>query len=249
VKQLLIYERPVQLNRVTHRHHRVVATPGDFSFAAELNSVPLACVEFTPVAREYPILFAGNSVDAVVPAALLGLRSQQNLMIDDGGRWVEGAYVPAFLRRYPFVLAERDDGESEFTVCLDETHICEGGEAGMPLFDEEGQDSPLLSNALNFLQEYQVHLARTREFSATLASHELLVSRQVNVQTAGGEAFSLDGFFVVDEEKLRGLKGKALQELARSGDLGLIYAHLLSLGNVDLLVRALDSRSATAATH
>jgi len=251
MKQLLIYERPIQLNRVAHRNHRVVATPGDFAFATALNSVPLACVEFAPVAREYPILFAGNSADAVVPAALLGLRAGQNLMVDEQGSWAEGAYVPAFLRRYPFVLAERDEKGSDFTVCLDEAYagIREGGEEGAPLFDDEGKDSPLLSNALQFLQEYQVHLARTRAFTAALASHGLLVPRQVNVQTALGEGFSLDGFFVVDEQKLRELKGKALQDLARSGDLGLIYAHLLSLGNVDLLSRALDSRPAAAATH
>lgn len=251
MKQLLIYERPIQLNRVAHRNHRVVATPGDFAFAAAVNSVPLACVEFAPVAREYPILFAGSSADAVVPAALLGLRAGQNLMVDEQGSWAEGAYVPAFLRRYPFVLAERDEKGSDFTVCLDEAYagIREGGEEGAPLFDDEGKDSPLLSNALQFLQEYQVHLARTRAFSAALASHGLLVPRQVNVQTALGEGFSLDGFFVVDEQKLRELKGKALQDLARSGDLGLIYAHLLSLGNVELLSRSLDSRPAAAATH
>jgi len=75
------------------------------------------------------------------------------------------------------------------------------------------------------------------------------VSKQVNVQSAAGETFSLDGFFVVDEQKLRELKGKALQELAKSGDLGWIYAHLLSLGNVELLSRALDKQAAPAATH
>lgn len=251
MKQLLIYERPVQLNRVAHRNHRVVATDGDFRFAAELNSVPLACVEFARAAREYPIVFAGNSTDSVVPAALLGLRSGQNLMVDAEGRWAEGAYVPAFLRRYPFVLAEREAEGEDFTVCLDAAFegIREGGDEGAPLFDDEGNDSALLSNALQFLQEYQVHLARTRSLTAALQAHDLLVSKQVNVQTATGETFSLDGFFVVDEQKLRELKGKALQDLAKSGDLGWIYAHLLSLGNVELLSRALDKQSTPAAKH
>ncbi|MGV8961145.1 MAG: SapC family protein [Stenotrophomonas sp.] len=251
MKQLLIYERPVQLNRNAHRHHRVIAAAGDFNFASALNSVPLACTEFSRAAREYPIVFAGNSPEAVVPAVLLGLRSGQNLMVDDAGRWAEGAYVPAFLRRYPFVLAEREADSNDFTVCLDAafTGIREGGEEGAPLFDEEGKDSDLLTNALQFLQEYQLHLARTREFTAALVRHELLVSKQVNVQTAAGETFSLDGFFVVDEQKLRELKGKALQELAKSGDLGWIYAHLLSLANVELLSRALDQQAAPAAQH
>ncbi|MGH8055242.1 MAG: SapC family protein [Stenotrophomonas sp.] len=251
MKQLLIYERPVQLNRVAHRNHRVLPSQGDFRFANAVNSVPLACVEFVQVARQYPIVFAGNSAESVVPAALLGLRSGQNLMVDAEGRWAEGAYVPAFLRRYPFVLAEREAEGEDFTVCLDAAYdgIREGGDEGAPLFDEEGKDSALLTNALQFLQEYQLHLARTREFSAALAAHGLLVSKQINVQSAQGEMSSLDGFFVVDEQKLRDLKGKALQELAKSGDLGWIYAHLLSLGNVEQLSRALDKSSAPAATH
>lgn len=251
MKQLLIYERPVQLNRVAHRNHRIVASLGDFRFANALNSAPLACTEFARVAREYPIVFAGNSPEAVVPAALLGLRNGQNLMVDDEGRWAEGAYVPAFLRRYPFVLAEGEADSNDFTVCLDAAFegIREGGEEGAPLFDDEGKDGPLLTNALNFLQEYQVHLARTREFTATLAGLDLLVSKQVNVQTTAGETFSLDGFYVVDEQKLRELKGKALQDLVKSGDLGWIYAHLLSLGNVELLSRALDAQTATPAKH
>lgn len=251
MKQLLIYERPVQLNRIAHRNHRVVASEGDFRFADAVNSVPLACVEFAQVVRQYPIVFAGNSPDAVVPAALLGLRSGQNLMVDAEGRWADGAYVPAFLRRYPFVLAEREPDGGDFTVCLDAAYdgIREGGDEGAPLFDEEGKDSALLTNALQFLQEYQLHLARTREFSAALAAHGLLVSKQINVQSAQGETSSLDGFFVVDEQKLRDLKGKALQELAKSGDLGWIYAHLLSLGNVEMLSRALDKSTVPTATH
>ncbi len=251
MKQLLIYERPVQLNRVAHRNHRVVASAGDYRFAAAVNSTPLACVEFVPAARHYPIVFAGTSIDAVVPAALLGLRAGQNLMLDEEGKWADGTYVPAFLRRYPFVLAEREPQSGDFTVCLDEAYpgLRDGGEEGAPLFDEEGKDGALLTNALQFLQEYQVHLARTRELTATLAAHGLLVSRQINVQGADGEAFSLDGFFVVDEQKLRDLKGKALQELAKSGDLGWIYAHLMSLGNVEQLSRALDRRAAPPATH
>ncbi|WP_313399585.1 SapC family protein [Stenotrophomonas sp.] len=251
MKQLLIYERPVQLNRVAHRNHRVVASEGDFRFAAGLNSVPVACVEFARAARDYPIVFAGNSADSVVPAALLGLRSGQNLMVDAEGRWAEGSYIPAFLRRYPFVLAERDAEGSDFTVCLDAAFegLRDGGEEGTALFDEQGNDSALLTNAMEFLQEYQVHLTRTRSLASALVTHDLLVSKQVNVQTAAGETFSLDGFFVVDEQKLRELKGKALQDLAKSGDLGWIYAHLLSLGNVEWLSRVLDKQSAPVAKH
>lgn len=241
MKQMLIYERPVQLNRVAHQNFRLQANEGDFSFAAAINSTPLAAAEFAHAAAHYPILFAGASAQSAVPAALLGLRAGQNLMVDEAGQWRADSYIPAFLRRYPFVLAEKEAGSTEFTVCLDAAFpgLREGGEEGQPLFEADGQDTALLTNALTFLQEYQSHLARTRDLVNALNSHDLLVPKQINVQPAGADAFSLDGFFVVDEQKLRELKGRALQELARSGDLGWIYVHLMSLSNVERLSRRL----------
>ena len=251
MKQLLIYERPMQLNRVAHKDLRIRAIQGDFLFASHLNSVPLACSEFARAACHYPIVFAGNSPDSVVPAALLGLQAQQNLMVDEAGQWQAGAYVPAFLRRYPFVLAEQEKQEDGFTVCLDQAFqgLVEQGSEGEALFDADGNDTPLLANALKFLQEYQLHLARTRAFSSKLAELDLLQVKQVRVQPVNGKEFTLDGFFVVDEQKLRELKGKALQELAKSGDLGWIYAHLMSLVNVEALTRRLDTRPVDPPTH
>lgn len=249
MKHLLIYERPVQLNRVAHRNHRLLASAPDYSVASGLNSLPLAVTEFAHAGRDFPIVFAGNSADAVVPAALVGLRAGENLLVDGNGAWAGERYVPAFLRRYPFVLAEREPGSEDFTVCLDAAYpgLREGGEEGVALFDEDGKDGALLTNALQFLQQYQLHLARTRQFTAAVVRHGLLVERQISITAASGEQFALNGFHVVDEQKLRELKGKALQELAQSGDLGWIYAHLVSLGNVERLGRLLDQRLAATA--
>ena len=244
MKQLLIYERPTPLNRDIHRHLRVHATPGDFRFAAHVNSVPLAATEFVRASADFPIVFAGEGTP--VPAALLGLRVNENLMTDAEGRWRDGAYVPAFLRRYPFVLAEKPDSD-DFTVCLDAAFSGLGGD-GEPLFDEAGEDSPLLKNAVNFLSEYQQHLRRTRELVARLQELDLLVPKVVRVEPQGAEAFQMQGFSVVDETRLQALKGKPLQELMKSGDLGFIYAHLVSLARIERLTARLDARGG-APTH
>lgn len=241
MKQLLIYDRPVPLNRQAHRHLRLRARPGDMGFATHLNSVPLAAVEFGRAALSLPIVFAGASADTAVPAVLLGLEERRNLLVGDDGRWQDEAYVPAFLRRYPFVLAEKD-GTEDFTVCLDEAYPGLGTEDGEPLFDENAQDTPLLANALAFLGDYQREVRRTREFVERLREHALLEPKVVRVQPAGAPEFSLQGFFVVDETRLRALKSRVLQSLMRDGDLGLVYAHLLSLSNVERLTRLLDRR-------
>lgn len=244
MKQLLIYDRPVVLNRARHRNLRIAATEGDFHFAAGLNSLPLAASEFARAACDHPILFAGTDAANVVPAALLGLRAGENLAVDAEGRWARDCYIPAFLRRYPFVLAEKEaEGEGEdFHVCLDEAFPGLGDKDGEPLFDEAGANTPLLDTAMRFLQDYQAHLKRTREFTARLAELDLLVPRVVQVQPANGVGFNLDGLFVVDESRLHALKGRVLQDLLRSGDLGWIHVHLMSLVNVERLCRRLDAR-------
>lgn len=248
MKQLLIYERPVVLNRERHRDLRVSTAEAGFGFVAKVNSLPLATAEFARAARDYPILFAGTEPANVVPAALLGLRADENLMVDAEDKWQADSYVPAFLRRYPFVLAEKPAPEDGFNVCLDEAWPGLGAEDGEALFAEDGTNSSLLDGAVKFLQEYQAHLERTRIFSTRLAELDLLVSKTIQVQPAKGKAFSLDGFFIVDESRVQALKGKPLQELAKSGDLGWIYAHLISLANIERLSRRLDQRMAEQTT-
>lgn len=245
MKQLLIYDRPVVLDRERHRHLRVSTDALDFAFAAQVNSLPLAAAEFSRAARDYPILFAGAEAADAVPAALLGLRANENLMVDAEGEWKDDSYVPAFLRRYPFVLAEKPAGAEGFNVCLDEAWPGLGAEEGEPLFAEDGSNSGVLDGAVKFLQEYQAHLQHTRAFTARLAELDLLIPRTIQVQPANGKPFALDGFFVVDEERVQALKGKPLHELLKSGYLGWIYVHLMSLSNVERLSRLLDQRMAT----
>lgn len=244
MKQLLIYDRPVVLDRERHRNLKVATTKTGFTFAASVNSLPLATAEFARAACDYPILFAGAEPASVVPAALLGLRADENLMVDVDGNWQPDAYVPAFLRRYPFVLAEKPAPAEGFNVCLDEAWPGLGAEDGEALFAEDGSNSSLLDGAVKFLQEYQAHLERTRAFTARLAELDLLVPKTIRVERASGKSFALDGFFIVDEQRLQALKGKPLQELLKSGDLGWIHVHLMSLVNVERLSRRLDQRVA-----
>src|SRR5690606_25699494 len=115
-KQLMIYERAVPVSSERHRDWSV-ETGVNYGFARELNSVPLLATEFGPAATEYAVVFAGDE-QAVLPAAILGMRAGENSHVDSSGAWT-GGYIPAFLRRYPFVFARSDDGTA-FTLCLDE---------------------------------------------------------------------------------------------------------------------------------
>lgn len=241
MKQLLIYDQPVVLNRHEHRHVRIRPALCDYRFAAALNSVPLTTLEFADAARDYPIVFAGEPDAASMPAALLGLAQQENLFLQDNGNWANGSYIPAFLRRYPFVVANQE-ASSELSVCVDKSFISSGDD-GVPLFDEQGENSPILSRALTFLADYQRAVERTQTFMQQLRESKLLIPKTIQIERAGKAQQSLKGFCVVDEGRLQKLSARALHKLAQTGALGLLYVHLMSLTNVSRLSTRLDARS------
>jgi hypothetical protein len=242
VAEVLFYERPVPLNRTQHKDLRLKGIPS-LKFAAAAHSVPLTGAEFPIAARDLPILFAGQSIEDAGPMALLGLRQNENLLVDENGQWAPGIYVPAFVRRYPFILAEKPAGSEgdDFTVFLDEAYEGFGSEEGERLFKEDGSDSEMLANAVGFLGEFQQHVARTHWFMDQLRKHQLLEPRNIRLEK-DGKSINLNGLFVVNEEKLRQLDEKTAHEFLREGVLGWIYAHLLSLPNIDRLAQRLDLR-------
>jgi len=242
VAEVLFYERPVPLNRTAHKDLRLKGAPS-MKFAAGAHSVPLTGVEFPAAARDLPILFAGQDIADAGPMALLGLRQSENLLVDANGQWEANVYVPAFVRRYPFVLAEKPAGQEgdDFTVFLDEAFEGFGSEEGERLFKEDGSDSEMLTNAVGFLGEFQQHVGRTQWFMQKLREHDLLEPRNIRLQK-DGKSINLNGLFVVNEEKLRQLDEKTTHEFLKEGVLGWIYAHLLSLANIDRMAQRLGAR-------
>lgn len=238
--EVLFYERPVPLNRTVHKDLRLKGMPS-LRFAAGVHSVPLTGVEFPAAARDLPILFAGSSMEEAGPMALLGLRQNENLFVDADGQWAANTYIPAFVRRYPFVLAEKpaDQEGDDFTVFLDEAYEGFGSDEGERLFQEDGTDSDMLKNAVNFLGEFQQHVGRTQWFMGQLRKHDLLEPRNIRLEK-DGKAINLNGLYVVSEEKLRNLDEKTSHEFLKEGVFGWIYAHLLSLANIDRVAQRLD---------
>ena len=227
-KQLLIYDQAVPVSASQHRDVSIKAG-SDYGFARDVNSVPLMAAEFEFCVGDYAIVFAGEA-GSVMPAAMLGVRDRENLHVGSAGEWV-GKYIPAFLRRYPFVFASSADG-STFTLCLDESYSGVNREGrGERLFDSSGERTQYLQNVLNFLQAYQAQFLATKRFVQTLEDLELFDPMEAQFTLRSGQQMKLGGFKAVNRERLRRLDGDKLADLARTGGLDLIYAHLNSLRN------------------
>ena len=224
--QLLFYENAVPVTVKAHKD-LAVRTGENYAFATKVNSVPLTAIEFSAAAAQYPIVFAGTD-DKVMPAVILGVQDSQNFYVDSDGAWT-GGYIPAFVRRYPFVFSTDQDNQN-FILHIDEGFAgCNRENKGERLFDAEGNQTQYLQNTLRFLQEYQGQFRRTEAYCKRLMDLDLLQPMQAQFNLADGEKRSLSGFLAINREKLREVDDDALRQMFATDELECTFLHLHSM--------------------
>jgi len=227
----LFYRRPRPLNAELDGSKSLKALP-DFRYAASTNSVAINNVEFTLAMRSYPIVFTPAEPRSAV--AVLGLTDGDNLFIGGDGAWQPDCYIPAYVRRYPFILMEQP-GSSELIVCVDEeAGLLEDG-AARPLF-VEGKPSEALRQAMEFCRAFHAENQATLAFTRALAEQGLLVRNEARVTLRNGRQLTLGGFEVIDEAKFNALPDAVFLDWRRRGWLHLVYCQLLSMANWSRLV-------------
>jgi hypothetical protein len=238
VIQSALYRAPELLDPVRHGALKISALQ-DWSITRHMHAVYVAATELPQAALEFPVLFVhSGDRDAggratVSPVALLGLAQGENLYVD-GTRWL-ARYVPAFLRRYPF-LTGRAAGDAAPGVMIDTAWSGLSHTVGEALFDAQGWPAPALQRHLALLERFEAEALRTRQFCAQLVDLELLRPMQADATLPDGQTLTVEGFQLVDEEKLRALPEPAVLELHRNGMLMLMHLHIASLANMPALV-------------
>jgi SapC len=192
------------------------------------HAIPLTAEEFVHASRHFPIVF--SVADNPVPLGLMGLNEGVNTFFDADGKLDAPVYVPAYARRYPFMLAKLTQETEELSLCFDPTSDLVGEfEGGTALFDGD-QPSESCKATLEFCRNFEEAGFRTQSFVDELMKHDLLMEGEVSIQQAGNEQpFVYRGFKMVDQEKLRDLRGDVLRTMNQNGMLALIFAHLFSL--------------------
>lgn len=220
-----------------------------YAFAQQVSWAPLACSEIIQAAREMPVMFTTG--EHVRPVALMGLRRDTNALVSRDGRW-KGRYIPAHLRRYPFVLGATGKAD-EFVVMIDRAapHFSladEQVESALAMF-EDGQPVPegIVEQARTFLLDFYHELEQSERWLAPLKEHDVLVERQLTLTRDGKKEVAVNGFAMVDVARLNALDDATLAAWARNGLLGLVFAHLHSQTNSNGLIHALETQQANAA--
>lgn len=220
--ELLFYEKPTPLAKDKHKTWRYKRT-NDYGFASAINTVPVAGHEFFHCSRDFPVMFVETSAGSFLPVALLALTNRSHQL---GDRW-EGVYVPAFIKRYPFALAENQD-----VVMIDERAPHFQAPDGDPLFDEEGEPSLVLRDTLEYLDVLNKGHVQTLEYMRALKVKGLLSRCKSTVKLLDRE-IKLDSFFVVNEREFQeALTDEEVVDWFNRGWIGWTYAHIHSIGSV-----------------
>jgi SapC len=249
---VLFYNKPEPLSREVHGALGVKRSDKPYAFVASAHVVPLTVTEFMPASLSFPIIFVG---DARVPVAVMGVNQGDNLYVSEDGQFEPDAYLPAYVRRYPFVFANDGQGD-RMIVCIDRQADAVSDQPDVPFF-ENGEPTEFTKTAIKFLEDFETERRRTDAFVQLMKDLDLLDVKQASFQprnpdgSAVGEPQLVAEYFAVSEDKLKGLAPEKFAELRDNGALPQIYAHITSLlGWERLIARALlraQSRAQAAA--
>jgi len=244
---VLFYVSPEPLNREQHAKLALVHNDKPYGFAATGSAVPLTVTEFAPAALSFPVIFAGEDR---VPLAVMGLNNGENLFVNADGSIDPGVYIPAYIRRYPFVLAN-DETQDRLIVYIDRgsTLLSESGQTA--LFDEKGEPTEYTQNCIKFCDDFEAERRRTDSFVQLLKELDLFELKTATFTPTDadgqpGQAQTVAEYFGVSEEKLNALPVEKLKELQTNGALAQIYAHLVSLVGWDRLIAVAMMRQQAA---
>ena len=244
---VLFYEKPEPVSIEAHGTLGVDPVDKPYGFVAGTNLVPLTVTEFAPAALSYPVIFIGDNKK---PVSVMALRGGENLFVSEAGEFRPEAYIPAYVRRYPFVFAN-DDAQKRLILCIDRTaaFIKEGG--ATPLF-VDGKPSPYVEQAMEFCNNFEQERQRTDAFVKLLTDLDLFDTREAlftprNPDGTAAAPQKIAEYFAVSEDKLKALPVEKLAQLRDNGALGQIYAHLVSLLGWDRLIAMTFQRNAAQA--
>ncbi len=246
---VLFYKDPQPLSPEQHAGLGVKKIDQPFGFLRNAHAIPVTVTEFGMAASAYPIIFVG---DERTPVAVMGVRQNENLFINDDGMIEQDFYVPAFVRRYPFVFAN-DKGSDRLLLCVDRDAPMVSNQPDVAFF-ENGEATAFTNNAIEFCKEFERQRRATVEFTKLMMKFDLFETKAVSFQPRdaegkeAGEQQKIADYWAVDETKLNNLSDEQFNELRASGAISAIYGHLVSLLNWQRVVQRAVAATPAAET-
>lgn len=239
-----MYEKLVPVTKARHAAKKIKQIEG-FGFASKFHIASIMAHEFARASAIYPVVFLEDKAkDEFRPVVLMGLEAGENLFVDQNNKW-EASYVPAIIRRYPFALASTGQ-EGRFTVCIDEASELVNDSEGVELFKADGEPAEALENVKRYLTELQQMDAFTRDFCKYLSERNLFTPLNMRVRQAD-QVKNINGCYVINEERLSNLSNERFIEMREKQYLPAVYAHLMSLAQIERLMMLKEGRTQAVA--
>ena len=238
----LYFNRMMTLDRELHADMKFDTNAG-FGFAAKSHLIPISIYEFRFVARQYPIIFSNEPIP--MPLAVVGLRADKNLLVDDAGKWRLRSYIPACVHTYPFILLPIAKDSDEVSVIID-PEAASLGDKGEALF-ADGKPTEVLNRIIQLTQHFRAAMAKTMAFGKMIAEADLLSRRGVELTLLDGSTFRIDNFLALDPEKIDKVANNVFLRWRKDGWLPPIYQYLQSIDSWSPLADLENDRRAAIA--
>ncbi len=225
-----LYNQLVPLLKDLHKDLKLKKNQ-NFSFAANVNAVPIVMSELSMAVKNFPVVFAGDTSGVML--AVLGIKNGQNLFVDDEGKWRENTYIPTYIRRYPFYIA-RPDEKSDPIICIDDTSSFFSPDGENSLFDD-GKPTDKLNRIIDFSRNYQHQLELTSEYGNVAEKMGMLEEQRVTFKADGDVIANVDGFKTIDRSKFDDLDAETLKEWLGKNWVDASILHFASGSNFDIL--------------
>lgn len=224
---MFLYTQPQLLTVEDHGHLGLNTSGQPYDFVRSIRVVPLAAAELSSAQKNYPVIFSDLEKPALL--AVVGVLEDRNLFVDDNGNWDSAAYVPSYLRCYPFAMASRQN--DQYAVVIDRAAPVISENPDQPFFDGQALTAPIQAQ-VDFCAQFAAHEPATQAFCDRLVELELLSGQQATFTPEGeGDEQTLASYAAVDFDKLRKLDATTVEKLFQDGMLPAIYAHRFSLEN------------------
>lgn|GEM_PF-116881 len=232
-----MYKKLTILDKKSHRELKINPMR-DLNFAKGVAFIPILAREVELVGRDFPVVFTAEENPSIVALVSLG---GDNLAVNHQGKWIT-EYIPAFIRKYPFAITSTKDNPNQKVILIDEESPLISFTQGEALFLEDGEQSETLKRAVNFLSEYEMEMDITKRVAKLIEDSKILEDREISIGEGEEKHILVNGFKVVDREKLNSLSDDILADWVRRGVITLIDTHIKSLNNINRLFNLAQER-------
>lgn len=241
---MFLYTQPQLLTVEDHGHLGLNTSGQPYDFVRSIRVVPLAAAELSSAQKNYPVVF--SDLEKPTLLAVVGVLEDRNLFVDDNGNWDIAAYVPSYLRSYPFAMASRED--DQYAVVIDRAAPVISENPDQPFFDGQALTAPIQAK-VDFSAQFAAHQPVTQAFCDRLVELELLSGQQATFTPEGeSEEQTIASYVAVDFDKLKKLDATTVEKLFQDGMLAAIYAHGFSQENWFQLLKRRQRLSPTQVT-